>query len=104
MEDCCVMKIQVIPLTEKAETILRSNTDKFGIKKYQQSLLKKVGDNYTTTELLQNPFSIVVTIKPEYVVYINKDTVYNKVLMAVHKILTEHNCTITEVSVELKDG
>ena len=94
----------MIPLTPKAEQVLRSNTDKFGIKKYQQKLLKKVGDQFTTTEFLESPFSIVVTIKPEYVSYISKDTVYNKVFVAVNKILMEHNCSISEVNVEVKDG
>lgn len=96
-------RVQIIPITSKGEEILRSNTDKFGMKKYQAKLLKKVGDRYTTTEIIDKPFSIVISIKPEYEVYISSDVILDKTLIAVGNIMRDHNGSLKDVSVEVKN-
>ena len=97
------MRISVIPLTEKSKIILQQNTDKFGMSKVQSKVLRKVGDRYTTTEIITEPFSINVIVKAEYNAFITKEAIYDKVRIAVEKILIEHQGSIKEVSIEVQD-
>lgn len=96
-------QIQIIPTTSKGEEVLKSNTDKFGIKKYQSKLLKKVGDKYTITEIIDKPFSIIISVKAEYELYVSNDILLEKTTIAVENILKEHNATLKDVSIEVKD-
>lgn len=98
-----MIKVQVIPVTEKGKIILKENTDKFGINKFQSRVVKKVGDRFTITEIIPEPFSIVITVKAEYEKYVNKDIIYDKTMIAVEKIMIEHQGSLKDVSIEVKD-
>lgn len=96
-------RVQVIPVTRKGEDILRSNTDKFGIGKVQSRMIKKIGDKYTITELIDNPFSIIVTVRPEFEQYVSDKVLLEKTIIAVEKIMIEHNGSLSDVNIEVKE-
>lgn len=97
------MRVQVTPLTEKGKMILQQNTNKFGINHWSANVVKRVGDRYTTTEIIPNPFTITIVVKSEFNKYINKDVIYDKTRLAVEKILQEHNGSIHDVNIEVYD-
>jgi len=97
------MQVIVIPLTEKGEQILKSNTDKFGLGKYKTVMLRKAGDLYTVTEILDHPFRIITSIKPEFEKYLNDKVLFDKVNIAVQKIMLDHGGSLKDVSVEVSN-
>ena len=96
-------KIIVRPITIRAEEILRSNTDKFGLSKTKAKFFNKISDKYTVTEFNYNPFSIVVSVKVEFEKYINNTIMLEKVTLAVEKIMQEHNGSIRDIIIEVQD-
>lgn len=96
-------RVQVIPISDRGERILRSNTEKFGISKFQSKVIRKVGDRFTTTEIIDKPFSIIITIKPEYEKYVNDKIILEKTELSVEKIMKEHNGSLKDVSIEVKE-
>lgn len=96
-------KVQVIPINERGTRILKANTDKFGISKFQTRMIKKVGDRFTITEIIDEPFSIIITIKPEYAKYVNDRIILDKTTLAVEKIMMEHDGSLKDVTIEVKD-
>jgi hypothetical protein len=98
-----MIQVQVIPINDRGKNILKNNTDKFGISKFQSRMIKKVGDRFTTTEIIPEPFSIIITVKAEYEKYVNKNIIYDKTVIAVEKIMMEHDGSLHDVSIEVKD-
>ena len=98
-----MIQVQVIPINERGKTILKNNTEKFGVSKFQSKIIRKVGDRFTTTEIIPEPFSIIITVKAEYEKYVNKNIIYDKTVIAVEKIMMEHDGSLKDINIEVKD-
>lgn len=99
-----MLRVKVSPINDRGQQILKSNTDKFGLSKVQGKILRRVGDKYTITEFNENPFYIMITVKPEFEKYVSKDIIYSKTLISVEKILNENNGSIRDVDIEVYNG
>ena len=97
--------IQVVALTVKGEAVLKSKEIKkeFNLGSVREKFLRKTADAYTTTEYFEDPFRIVVSIKPQYYAFINDKEILDKVTIAVEKILLKHGSSFRDVAIEVLD-
>jgi len=98
-----MVAVQVIAITPKGEQVLKSDkvSKKFGIGKVKKFLMRKTADAYTVTEFFENPYRIIVTIKPQYNAFVNINDILEKTRKSVYYILEEHGGSMYDIDIKL---
>ena len=94
--------VQVTAINTRGETILRENKDKFGIgRSVAAYAVRRMANAYTDTTYSDNPFTILVTIKPKFEFVIKDNDLMDKVKRSTHRILSKYGGSINDVEILL---